>query len=45
LPLFAMLWGGWFLAETVTVPMLAGGAVILLGTAFATGMARWRARG
>lgn len=39
-PLFAMLWGGWFLAEQVTLPMAVGGAVILLGTALATGMVR-----
>ncbi len=37
-PLFAMLWGGLFLAEQVTLPMITGGAVILLGTGFATGM-------
>ena len=39
-PLFAMLWGGWFLAERVTRPMVIGGAVILLGTALATGVVR-----
>ncbi len=39
-PLFAMLWGGWFMGEAVTAAMLAGGAVILLGTALATGMVR-----
>jgi len=39
-PLFAMLWGGWFMGETVTATMLAGGAVILLGTALATGIVR-----
>ena len=37
-PLFAMLWGAWFLGEAVTGAMIAGGAVILLGTALATGM-------
>lgn len=37
-PLFAMLWGASFLAEPITLPMVAGGAVILLGTALATGM-------
>ena len=45
IPLFAMLWGAWFLAERVTTPMIAGGAVILLGTALATGMVRKRGRG
>jgi drug/metabolite transporter (DMT)-like permease len=44
-PLCAMLWGGWFLAESVTATMLAGGAVILLGTALATGIVRRRAGG
>jgi drug/metabolite transporter (DMT)-like permease len=37
-PLFAMLWGGWFLGEAVTAAMLGGGAVILIGTGLATGM-------
>ena len=41
-PLFAMLWGAWFLGETVTAAMLAGGAVILVGTGLATGMVRGR---
>lgn len=37
-PLFGALWGGLFLGERVTATMLGGGAVILLGTALATGM-------
>jgi len=37
-----MLWGAWFLGETVTAAMLAGGAVILVGTGLATGMVRGR---
>jgi len=41
-PLFAMLWGAWFLGETLTAAMLAGGAVILVGTGLATGMVRGR---
>lgn len=41
-PLFAMLWGAWFLGETVTAAMLAGGAVILVGTGLATGIMRGR---
>lgn len=36
-PLFAMLWGALLLGEPVTGSMLAGGAVILLGTSLATG--------
>jgi len=37
-PLFGALWGGLLLGEGVTAAMLGGGAVILLGTALATGM-------
>jgi len=44
-PLFAMLWGAWFLGEVVTRAMLGGAAVIVIGTALATGMPRWRRRG
>ena len=36
-PAFAMLWGGLFLGETVSATMLAGCAVILAGTALASG--------
>jgi drug/metabolite transporter (DMT)-like permease len=38
IPLFAVAWGAMFLGETPTLAMLGGGAVILLGTALATGM-------
>jgi drug/metabolite transporter (DMT)-like permease len=38
IPAFALLWGGVFLDETVTWPMLVGCAVILAGTALATGL-------
>jgi len=44
IPVFAMLWGGLFLGETVSGAMLAGGAVILAGTALATGFVRARTR-
>lgn len=37
IPAFAMLWGGLFLGETVSAAMLAGCAVILAGTALASG--------
>lgn len=37
-PAFAVLWGGLFLGERPTAAMLAGCAVILLGTALATGL-------
>ena len=42
IPVFGTLWGALFLAETVTLQMLAGGVVILLGTALATGLLRGR---
>jgi drug/metabolite transporter (DMT)-like permease len=38
IPAFGMLWGAIFLHEPVTIPMVAGCAVILLGTALATGV-------
>ena len=38
IPAFAVLWGWLFLAEPLTAAMAAGCAVILLGTALATGM-------
>lgn len=38
IPAFAMLWGNLFLGENVTLTMLAGCAVILGGTALATGL-------
>jgi drug/metabolite transporter (DMT)-like permease len=37
-PLFAVVWGALFLGETLTLPMALGCAVILLGTALATGL-------
>jgi drug/metabolite transporter (DMT)-like permease len=33
MPAFGMLWGHWFLDETITVPMLVGAALIVAGTA------------
>ncbi len=47
IPAFAVLWGWVFLAEPLTVAMAAGCAVILLGTALATGVLapRWLASG
>ncbi len=36
-PVFGVLWGRLFLGEPITVETVAGGAVILLGTALATG--------
>jgi drug/metabolite transporter (DMT)-like permease len=40
IPPFGMLWGALFLHEPVTAGVLAGCAVILLGTALATGVLR-----
>ena len=44
IPLFAMLWGGLFLGETVTAVMVGACAVVLAGTALATGSAAATAR-
>ena len=41
IPVFGMLWGALFLHEAVTATMLGGCAVILAGTALASG--QWRA--
>jgi drug/metabolite transporter (DMT)-like permease len=38
IPLFAVLWGGVFLGERLTLPIVVGCAVIFLGTALATGL-------
>ena len=38
IPLFAVLWGGVFLGERLTPTIVAGCAVIFLGTALATGV-------
>jgi drug/metabolite transporter (DMT)-like permease len=40
IPAFAVLWGWLFLGETPTATMLSGCAVILLGTALATGLVK-----
>jgi drug/metabolite transporter (DMT)-like permease len=37
IPLFGMVWGGIFLAERVTVPMVIGCVLILLGVSVTTG--------
>ena len=42
IPAFAVLWGAVFLGERLTPAMGIGCAVILLGTALATGMIGWR---
>ena len=40
IPAFAVVWGWMFLGERITLPMVVGCAVILLGTALATGLLR-----
>lgn len=44
IPAFAVAWGWLFLGESVTLAMLIGSAVILLGTALVTGVLAWPAR-
>ncbi|TDV11085.1 DMT family transporter [Paraburkholderia caballeronis] len=45
IPIFGMIWGRVFLGETITPPMLAGCAIVLFGTALASGKIRlWTAR-
>ena len=40
IPVFGVLWGSLFLGETLSASMLLGGAVVVLGTALATGVMR-----
>ncbi|WP_323018145.1 DMT family transporter [Castellaniella sp.] len=42
-PVFGVLWGVWFLDEVVTRQIMAGAAVVLVGTALALGLVRWPA--
>jgi drug/metabolite transporter (DMT)-like permease len=42
IPIFAIAWGALFLDEAITWPLLAGCAVVFLGTALATGILRPR---
>src|SRR3546814_7469600 len=38
---FGVLWGVWFLDEVLTPQIVAGAAVILVGTALSLGLLRW----
>lgn len=38
IPLFGVAWGGLFLGETISTAMIAGGVLVLLGTALANGL-------
>ena len=40
IPIFAIAWGALFLGEAVTWPLIAGCAIVFLGTALATGILR-----
>ena len=44
IPAFAVVWGWLFLDELVTLAMVVGCAVIVIGTALATGLLRWPLR-
>ena len=44
IPLFAILWGALFLEEAITVAIVIGGGLILLGTAIANGLLKWPGR-
>jgi drug/metabolite transporter (DMT)-like permease len=43
IPVFGILWGAVFLGEAISLGMIAACAVILVGTALATGMVKRRA--
>jgi drug/metabolite transporter (DMT)-like permease len=45
IPLFAVVWGGVFLGERLTLPLVAGCLVIFVGTALTTGVLRPRPLG
>jgi drug/metabolite transporter (DMT)-like permease len=40
IPIFGILWGALFLREQVSATMIAGCAVVLIGTALATGIVK-----
>jgi drug/metabolite transporter (DMT)-like permease len=41
IPIFGMIWGAAFLGETITSLTIAGCAIVLFGTALASGKLRW----
>jgi hypothetical protein len=41
IPIFGMIWGAAFLGETITPAMIAGCAIVLFGTALASGRLGW----
>jgi drug/metabolite transporter (DMT)-like permease len=42
-PIFGVVWGAWFLGESITPSIAAGAAIILAGTALALGLLKRRA--
>ncbi|MDT4823121.1 DMT family transporter [Achromobacter agilis] len=42
-PIFGVVWGAWFLDESITPSIAAGAAIILVGTALALGLLKRRA--
>jgi drug/metabolite transporter (DMT)-like permease len=42
-PIFGVVWGAWFLDERITPSIVAGAAIILVGTALALGLLKRRA--
>ncbi|MGE4339000.1 MAG: DMT family transporter [Pigmentiphaga sp.] len=43
-PVFGVVWGAWFLDEAITVSILTGAGIILVGTALALGLVGGRRR-
>ncbi|ABE36619.1 eamA-like transporter family protein [Paraburkholderia xenovorans LB400] len=41
IPIFGMIWGAAFLGEVITSVMIADCAIVLFGTALASGKLRW----
>ena len=44
IPLFAILWGALFLGEAITLQMVVGGGIVLVGIALALGLVARKAR-
>ena len=44
IPLFGITWGALFLSEGITLPMIIGGSIILVGVSLATGVISFKAK-